>query len=53
MGRMEYPNEYLVSKGVEEGMLVSFTPDSEYEFDIDGETMYRVYDHQITMRHGH
>ena len=53
MGRMEYPNDYLVSKGVNTGTIVSFTPDSEYEFDVDGETMYRVYDHQITMRHEH
>lgn len=50
MGRMEYPNDYLISKGVIQGSLVSFTPDSEYEFDVEGETMYRVFDHQITMK---
>ena len=49
MGVMRYPNEYLRSMGVNEGTKVSFKPDSEYEFNIDGKTMYRIYDHQITM----
>ena len=28
--------------GIEEGMGVTFTPSSEYEFDVEGETLYRV-----------
>jgi hypothetical protein len=28
---------------------VCFKPDSEYEFDVDGEKLYRIFDHQITM----
>lgn len=48
MGVMMYPNEYLKSQGVEKGSLICFAPDSEYEFNVDGEKMYRVYDHQIT-----
>jgi hypothetical protein len=48
-GQMVYPNEYLLSQGIKEGDIVCFTPDSEYEFTIDGEKLYRMYDHQITV----
>jgi hypothetical protein len=50
MGEMVYPNEYLKSKGVKSGDTICFSPDSEYEFDVDGEIMYRIYDHQITIK---
>ena len=49
MGKMKYPNEYLLSKGVIPGSKVSFKPESEYEFEVDGEKLYRMYDHQITL----
>jgi hypothetical protein len=49
MGEMVYPNEYLISQGVKAGDKVCFKPDSEYEFDVDGEKLYRIFDHQITM----
>lgn len=49
MGIMRYPNEYLKSQGVKEGDEVVFTPDSEYEFNVDGKKLYRIFDHQITM----
>jgi hypothetical protein len=49
MGEMVYPNEYLLSQGVKAGDKVCFKPDSEYEFDVDGEKLYRMFDHQITM----
>jgi len=48
MGIMKYPNEYLLSQGVNPGDVVCFAPDSEYEFNIDGEKLYRIYDHQIS-----
>lgn len=35
---------------VSEGDIVSFTPDSEYEFDIDGEILYRMYDRNICLK---
>jgi hypothetical protein len=50
MGIMKYPNDYLVSQGIKIGDHVVFSPDSEYEFNIDGEKLYRMYDHQITMK---
>lgn len=49
MGVMRYPNEYLLSKGVKEGDMVCFMPDSEYEFNVDGEKLYRMFDHQIAI----
>ena len=50
MGQMVYPNEYLLSQGIKKDDYVCFTPDSEYEFTVDGEKLYRMYDHQITMK---
>jgi hypothetical protein len=50
MGIMKYPNEYLLSRGIRAGDTVCFTPESEYEFIIDEETLYRIYDHQITIK---
>ena len=50
MGLMKYSNEYLKSKGVNEGDFVCFCPDSEYEFNVDGEKLYRIYDNQITIK---
>ena len=49
MGEMRYANDYLKKNGVHEGDKVSFTPNSEYEFEVDGEKLYRIFDHQITM----
>lgn len=49
VGIMRYPNAYLMSKGVDSGTRITFKPDSEYEFTVEGEKMYRMYDHQITM----
>jgi hypothetical protein len=50
VGIMKYPNDYLKSQGIKEGDLVAFKPDGEYEFEIDGETLYRMYDHQVTIK---
>ena len=49
IGYMKYPNKYLLSKGVNKGDKISFKPESEYEFMVDDEKLYRMYDHQITM----
>jgi hypothetical protein len=49
-GKMIYPNDYLINQGIDSGDIVCFKPDSEYEFEIEGEKMYRMYDHQITMK---
>lgn len=50
VGIMKYPNKYLLTHGVKEGDMVCFSPDSEYEFTVDDEKLYRMYDHQITIK---
>ena len=47
---MKYSNNYLNSKGVKAGDKVIFKPESEYEFIVDNEKLYRMYDHQITIK---
>jgi hypothetical protein len=50
MGEMVYPNDYLIGKGIGPGDIVCFAPDSEYEFIVDDEKLYRMFDHQITIK---
>lgn len=50
MGIMMYPNQFLKDRGINSGDLICFKPDSEYEFDVDGEKMYRMFDHQIAIK---
>ena len=42
-------NEGLKNKGVETGDTVCYKPNQEYKFNVDGETIYRMYDHSITL----
>ena len=48
-GVMEHPNEELEFL---RDHVVGFTPESEYEFNIDGERLYRVYANQVTIDYG-
>jgi len=50
VGIVKYTNNKLLSLGVNEGDMVSFKPDSEYEFKIDGEKLYRVLTNSITIK---
>ena len=50
VGIMRYPNTYLKEEGVKSGDKVSFQPGSEYEFLVDDVKMYRIYDHQVTIK---
>ena len=50
MGIMKYPNEYLISKGIKAGDVVCYKFDAEYEFTVDDEKLYRIMDHQITIK---
>jgi len=49
MGKMKYINKTLQDNGIKEGDLVTFKPDTEYEFTVEGEKLYRMFDHHITM----
>ena len=42
MGVMKYNCSSLESKGVKEGDIVTFMPDSEYLFRVDGKKLYRI-----------
>ena len=42
-------NDDLKKKGVKEGDVVTYKPDQEYEFKIDNQILWRMYDHSITL----
>ena len=48
-GVIKYINTELKNLGVKEGDHISFTPESEYEFTVDGEKLYRMFTNNITM----
>ena len=49
VGSVRYINKELIKLGVSVGDEISFTPESEYEFIIDEEKLYRMYTENITM----
>lgn len=48
MGHTKYINEELISYGVKKGDKVTYKPDTEYEFTVDGEKLYRIYSQSVT-----
>lgn len=50
VGILRYSNNILDSMGLSQGDKVSFKPESEYEFDVDGEKLYRIFTSMITMK---
>ena len=46
-GTLIYPNQDLIDKGLNSGDKVAFIPESEYEFEIDGITLYRMYSKNV------
>jgi len=49
VGTIRYINEQLEAFGLREGDEISFKPDSEYEFTVDGEKLYRMFTDNITL----
>jgi hypothetical protein len=47
VGILKYGNEYLYSKGLKDGDTISFQPESEYPFTVDGEKLYRMFSKNI------
>ncbi len=47
-GVVKYTNKELDSKGIRIGDRIIFTPNSEYEFEIEGELLYRMFTNNIT-----
>ncbi len=52
MGIIKYINNQLLAMGLKVGDEVSFQPESEYEFFVDGEKLYRMFTNNITLKFG-
>jgi hypothetical protein len=51
VGVLKYIDKNLAKNGFKVGDLVGFTPESEYEFVVDNERLYRVLTNQITIKY--
>lgn len=51
MGTISYSNKTLLYSGIQEGDLVTFQEDSEFEFEINGEIHYRMKTQDILAVH--
>ena len=51
VGIMKYSNSSLEALGITPGTLITFTPDSEFEFVIDGERLYCMKSNDIALTH--
>ena len=53
IGILKHVDNSLLKNGIKEGDLIGFTPDSEYEFIIDNERLYRVPTNSICIKYEH
>ena len=53
IGMMKYVNNSLEDAGVTIGDIVTFKPNSEFEFLIDGERLYCMKSNNIVINHGY
>jgi len=51
VGIMKYSNSSLEALGITPGTLITFTPDSEFEFVINGERLYCMKSNDIALTH--
>lgn len=49
IGYIRYSNKFIEDSGVNVGDRICFTPESEYEFDVDGEILYRMKSNDIAL----
>jgi hypothetical protein len=49
-GTIRYINEQMLSMGLKEGDEVVYEPESEYEFEVDGELLYRMFTNNIAIK---
>lgn len=47
VGIVRYANETLKKQGIKEGDRIAFRKNCEYEFEIDGEKLYKMSNHRI------
>jgi len=50
IGELVYANEKLLSIGFKKGDMIAFKKNSEYEFEIDDEKLYRMSDSDIVLK---
>ena len=51
VGIIKYSNKSLEALGITPGTLITFTPDSEFEFIINGERLYCMKSNDIALTH--
>jgi len=51
VGIVKYANKTLEALGINPGTLITFTPNSEFEFIIDGERLYCMKSNDIALTH--
>ncbi len=51
VGIVKYSNNTLEAAGIAPGTLITFTPNSEFEFIIDGERLYCMKSNDIALTH--
>ncbi len=49
VGTIRFINEELLNLGLNVGDKICYEPDSEYEFTVDGEKLYRMYTRNIAV----
>lgn len=50
VGELVYGCDQTEKMGLSVGDVVSYLPDVEYEFNVDGETLYRLYTKHVVMK---
>ena len=50
IGTLIYSNSQLKKMGLKEGDEISYQPESEYEFNVDGEILYRMCTNNIKLK---
>jgi len=53
IGIIKYDNKSLNDLGITNGMLITFKPNSEFEFVIEGERLYCMKSNDIVVKHEH
>ena len=53
IGIMKYPNSFLEDQGITKGIVVTFKPNSEFEFIVGDERLYCMKSNDIVLNHGY
>jgi len=51
VAEMVYPSKYAEHHGIIAGSKIGFEPDADYEFNIDGEKLYRIIDTHLSIHY--